>query len=217
MEKTIKGIRFTFIKSPKTRRLVCRIDRFFATGKVTVPYGVALSYAEKFAERVVGNESKKGRINDLRDGGTFVIRGENLPLRIIPGEQAFSFMKENGAAHILAPGQYSYDELRAFILSCYLKDLYKRLDERVPYWEEKTGLHAESWRIKDMVSCWGNCNHRTKTIKFSLRLCMQSDEFLDMVIIHELGHILYPNHAADFQKYMDVFFPGHRAVKRREG
>ncbi|MBU0671533.1 MAG: M48 family metallopeptidase [Candidatus Margulisbacteria bacterium] len=45
---------------------------------------------------------------------------------------------------------------------------------------------------------FGSCNHRTRIIRLSHRLAKMPDWVRDYVIIHELAHILVPNHSQAF-------------------
>ncbi|MEW6040261.1 MAG: SprT-like domain-containing protein [Elusimicrobiota bacterium] len=44
----------------------------------------------------------------------------------------------------------------------------------------------------------GSCNHRTKTIRISYRLKEMPDWVRNYVIIHELAHLIEPNHGENF-------------------
>ncbi len=45
---------------------------------------------------------------------------------------------------------------------------------------------------------FGSCNHRKKTIRISSRLSQMPDWVKDYVIIHEMAHIIHPNHSRSF-------------------
>ncbi|MFA6549391.1 MAG: M48 family metallopeptidase [Candidatus Margulisiibacteriota bacterium] len=47
-------------------------------------------------------------------------------------------------------------------------------------------------------SVFGICNYRTRTIRISHRLSAMPEWVRDYVIVHEMAHILEPNHSPDF-------------------
>ena len=87
------------------------------------------------------------------------------------------------------------------------RELKKRIEERLPYIEEVTGLKCSGWTVRDMKSRWGSCNISTHHLNFSLMLATRTDEELDYVILHELVHTIVPGHGADFYAIMDRHMP----------
>lgn len=92
--------------------------------------------------------------------------------------------------------------------------LKARIAGRLPAIEQRTGLHCNGWTVRDMHTRWGSCNTATHHINLSLMLATRSDEELDYVIIHELVHTLVPDHGADFKRYMDMFCPNWRQIRK---
>lgn len=106
------------------------------------------------------------------------------------------------------------DAVRFLAEKFYHRELNDRIRERLPVWEEKTGLETSSVTIRKMSSRWGSCTEKTRRIRLSLNLVKLPPQCLDMVIVHELGHILHPNHGAEFYLYMDTFYPDWKKVRR---
>ena len=53
-------------------------------------------------------------------------------------------------------------------------------------------------RIRKMSTRWGVCNTRDKIVTLNLELIKKHPKYLDYVIIHELSHLVHPNHSKDF-------------------
>lgn len=92
-------------------------------------------------------------------------------------------------------------------------DLKRRISERLPEIERRTGLRCNGWTVRDMHTRWGSCNTRTHHVNFSLMLATRSDQELDYVILHELVHTVVPGHGADFYALMDRFMPGWKQIR----
>lgn len=92
--------------------------------------------------------------------------------------------------------------------------LKRRIEERLPYIEEVTGLSCSGWTVRDMHTRWGSCNTRTHHINLSLMLATRSDAELDYVILHELVHTVVPDHGQDFYALMDRFMPGWKKIRK---
>ena len=93
----------------------------------------------------------------------------------------------------------------------YLK---RRIEARLPYIEEVTGLRCNGWTVRDMHTRWGSCNTKTHHINLSLMLATRSDAELDYVILHELVHTVVPNHGPDFYALMDRYMPGWKKLRK---
>jgi predicted metal-dependent hydrolase len=58
---------------------------------------------------------------------------------------------------------------------------------------------------------FGSCSHRTKTIRISHRLAEVPDWVRDYVIIHELAHVIEPNHGKSFWQLVSRYRLAERA------
>ncbi len=64
---------------------------------------------------------------------------------------------------------------------------------------------------KRMTSRFGGCNPKRRTIRLSERLKHMPEWVLDYVLIHEMAHLLYPNHSKAFWKKVYEYKYAERA------
>lgn len=57
----------------------------------------------------------------------------------------------------------------------------------------------------------GNCNYKNRTIRISHRLANMPEWVRDYVIVHELAHIVEPNHGEEFWKLVSRYELSERA------
>ena len=67
---------------------------------------------------------------------------------------------------------------------------------------------------KAMISRWGVCNVKAKSICFSVYLLLLPEWCAEHVVVHELCHLLEPSHNARFYTLMDRYFPRWREARR---
>ena len=84
-----------------------------------------------------------------------------------------------------------------------VKKLFKNntsiiLQEKLKFWSEKMSVSYTSYKVNDTSSKYGSCMPKTKRLFFSLRLVMLPEDILDLIVVHELSHIIHPNHSKDF-------------------
>ncbi len=67
---------------------------------------------------------------------------------------------------------------------------------------------------KYTISRWGSCNHTDKEINLSTRLLLAPRQILEYVIIHELAHLIEPNHSRRFWNIVKSIDPNYKAKKK---
>lgn len=82
-------------------------------------------------------------------------------------------------------------------------------------WSETMGVEYKGFRIKAMKSKWGSCNVRTHVLTFNLYLMNWPEECIEYVVVHELAHLLVPDHSADFYAVLDRYFPQWKECRRK--
>ena len=79
---------------------------------------------------------------------------------------------------------------------------------------KEMGVKPAVVSYKAMISRWGVCNVRDKSICFSVYLLLLPEWCVEHVVVHELCHLLEPSHNARFHALMDRFFPRWREARR---
>ncbi len=83
-------------------------------------------------------------------------------------------------------------------ISKVLADNYRPFFEsRLDYWAQVFPVDYKQLRIKYNHSNWGSCSTRGN-INLSTRLLLCPLPIIDYVMVHELAHIIHPNHSKQF-------------------
>ncbi len=96
----------------------------------------------------------------------------------------------------------------------HFRSLRDYLRDRLGYWAPRMGVQPSGFVIKAMTSKWGSCNVRTHRLTFNLNLCRWPDECIEYVVVHELAHLLVPNHSAAFYAVLDQYYPRWAECRR---
>ena len=67
---------------------------------------------------------------------------------------------------------------------------------------------------KPLISRWGQCDIKDKSLCFSIYLLLVPEWCIEQVVVHELCHLLDPSHNARFHALMDRYFPRWREVRK---
>lgn len=99
------------------------------------------------------------------------------------------------------------------------KQARQLLEEAVPpllkKWQPFLGVQAKEWRLRDMKTRWGSCNVREKRIWLNLQLANKAPECLEYVVVHELCHLLVPNHSKAFWNHVERALPDWRERRKK--
>ena len=68
--------------------------------------------------------------------------------------------------------------------------------------------------IRNMKTRWGVCNVKTKRVTLNLSLIKKDIKYLDYVIVHELSHLVYPNHSAYFWNVVSSIEPNYKKLRK---
>ena len=71
------------------------------------------------------------------------------------------------------------------------------LRQRIKTISSKVGIKFKSLKIKSYTGRWGSCDS-FGVICLNWKLIMLPIDVIDYVIIHELAHIIVPNHSKNF-------------------
>jgi predicted metal-dependent hydrolase len=77
-------------------------------------------------------------------------------------------------------------------------------------WEPIIEHKVPRWSIRRMKTKWGSCNRETGHIWFNLELAKKHPLCLEYIVVHEMTHLLEPNHGERYTNLMDTFLPNWR-------
>lgn len=107
------------------------------------------------------------------------------------------------------PGEWSEEQRLAAE-----RAIGEALPELLARWEPVVGRRPSHITLRLMTSRWGSCTPRTGRIRLNLQLGLMEPRFLEYVLVHEMTHLWESGHGAGFQRRMDDYLPGWRALRR---
>ncbi len=91
----------------------------------------------------------------------------------------------------------------------------ERFKPRFEYWQQRMQLRAGRVTFRLMSSRWGSCNHATRAISINVRLALYPEECTDYIIVHELAHLVHPDHSPRFWALVAEYIPGWKNLRRK--
>lgn len=81
-------------------------------------------------------------------------------------------------------------------------------------WEKSLGVTKKSLIVKKMKGKWGYCHTKNHDICLNLELIKKDIKFIEYVVLHELCHILVPNHGPNFKKLLNLHMPNWKQIDK---
>lgn len=223
MEINISGICME-VKKKKIKNMYLSVKppegRVVISAPISMPNKSIKRFAEERIEWVIEQRKKFERQSQKKErryisGESLYIWGRKYVLIVHEDGKRNSFMLYGESAILSIRGGSTTEQRGAFLREQYRSMLKEEVEKLLPKWEERTGLHCNSWRTKYMTTRWGTCNTVEKRLWFNVQLAEKPLECLEYVILHELAHTKVRGHGAAFVAIMDEYMPEWRNVKKR--
>lgn len=85
--------------------------------------------------------------------------------------------------------------------------LRTRLQILIDLWEPTLGVNVRAWDIKKLKTYWASVNESERLITFNEKLADMPDAFVEVIVVHELVHLLTDGHDKKFYTLMDRHVP----------
>jgi len=169
--------------------------------------------------------------SELKIPGTELSGGAEIRvIRSSRRKKSIGAYREQGAIVISVPARLSNSKVSAVIPELVEKILTKEAKERLT----DSQLHERSlyllgkylpefvitpasvtWR--SMNERWGSCTTVDRTIRISDRLNGAPEYVVDYLLVHELIHLMIPDHGVEFERLLARFESSDRASAYLEG
>ncbi len=148
-------------------------------------------------------------VSELADGATLPFMDEMLTLRLSRHTRAGVF-REGADLFLAADG----NDARALLTAWYRTQAAAHVPQRIACYADGVGRAPQRVHIRDQKTRWGSCSPRG-TISINWRLLLAPLEILDYVVVHELCHLLHPNHSPRFWREVERVLPHYLYLRRR--
>jgi len=136
-------------------------------------------------------------------GETLPYLGRNVAIIVEPGKVRSAQVRfDHWRFRITVPpdlnGEERYEAIRKPVVGWYRTRAADRLPEVVDRWRPRLGL-TDACRVlvRDQKTRWASCAP-DGTLRFNWRTMMLKPALIEYVVVHELAHLIHPNHSQDF-------------------
>lgn len=211
------------VEKKRIKHLYLRV-RSDGSVRLSAPKGVSDAAIQAFAASRIG--WIRCRLQQLEamppapryvDGDVLFLWGQAYPLRVLSAKSRCSAGLEDGVLTLYAGSASTSQERKSALQALYRAQLLAAIPSLRRSCEALVGACAAEVRVRDMRTRWGSCSVARRRIWLSLGLAEKPPACLRCVMIHELIHLIEPNHSPRFWALMDRFCPDWREIHRLLG
>ena len=80
---------------------------------------------------------------------------------------------------------------------------------------KKYGLNQPRVLVRKMKTLWGSCTPKKDKITLNEYLLKADIRCIQYVILHELAHLIYPNHSKEYYDFLTIHMPDWKERKKQ--
>lgn len=148
----------------------------------------------------------------FENGEHIRLLGEKLVLTEVESEVYFSPKISGGKLLVAVCGSEDRDyfvrQVQRFIVSLAEREIRLAMEK----YTKEMGLFPKKVTVKDLSASWGRCSSNGN-ISVNYKVVTYSRAHIGYVCIHELAHLVYMDHSADFWALVEKFCPDWKTLR----
>ena len=148
-------------------------------------------------------------------GETFYIQGRGLRLQVSQAQK--DAISSDGVYIFLEVKDINDVEKKRRIVTRFLdqecKTIFSEVMDALYPMVEKYGIEKPTLRIRAMETRWGSCLTKKRIITLNKRLLEAPRNCIEYVVMHELCHLIHPNHSKTFYAFLSMLMPDWKERK----
>ncbi len=159
------------------------------------------------------------RITNKREfisGESFSLFGRNLYLKVLEGGKVGTQLIDDYLITTVRAseiGDLRKSRIKTYLEQWYIHEAYQKLEEKVMRYSKIIRVSPREIKVRNYKTRWGSCDNKGR-LTFNFHLIKAPHEIVDYVVIHELCHMIQPNHSKFFWNEVARFDPSFKNHKK---
>lgn len=149
------------------------------------------------------------KVRELVGGESYLYLGRNYRLNFVESQDV-ALKIVNGYFSLRLSDKHDANEV---FKDYYRKKGMMKISERIKIYQQQMGVKFSSLKVMDLQNRWASYSSKTENLCFNWKCIMLPIDILDYVVVHELAHIKYANHSAEFWSEVDKIIPDYAKRK----
>ncbi len=145
-------------------------------------------------------------------GEVFLFLGNNYRLKIQEGHQVGVALLDQYLLTTVRKtdtGEKRKEKIEKYLEHWYRSRAREKLLEKVEHFSKLIGVCSKGLRVGNFKSKWGSCDSHSR-LAFNWNLIKAPHSIIDYIVIHELCHIIQPNHSKLFWREVEKYDPAYK-------
>lgn len=143
------------------------------------------------------------------NGEGFLYLGRTYRLKLVQHQEVPLLLKDGYFLLNTSAQSQLAAEPQEIFRDFYRTKGFKRIPERVAFYQPRIGVQHKGLRIMELGHRWASCSVNG-VLNFHWKCMMAPMTVLDYIVVHELSHILHPRHTNEFWEQVDKVLPDWR-------
>jgi len=187
--------------------------------RISAPFYMSIDNIRTFAISKIGwirkqqtrlRTQERETPRDFIDRESHYLWGKRYLLAVIEKNKVPSVTLEGNKILLQIRPKTNSDKRYEIVENWYREQLKAELPALIAKWEQHMKVKVNKFYVRKMKTRWGSCNPRKRTIRLNTDLARKPRTCLEYLVVHEMAHLLVPNHSTRFIALMDEFMPNWR-------
>ena len=162
------------------------------------------------------------RNKELVSGESFPYLGRHYRLKIQEGHQVGVCLSGGYLKATIRPteqGEQREARIQQYLHNWYRSRALEHLQEKANRYAQQIGVTPAGVSVRNFKSRWGSCDKKGEVV-FNWNIIKAPHAIADYVVVHELCHLIHPNHSKDFWQLVgrhDANYSEHRQWLKERG
>ena len=147
------------------------------------------------------------RPKELVSGESFPYLGRNYRLKVQEGHQVGVCLSGGYLKATIRPseqGEHLTLRIQQYLENWYRSRAHERLQEKTTRYAQFIGVAPAGVSVRNFKSRWGSCDKKGLVV-FNWNIIKAPHSVVDYVVVHELCHLIHPNHSKEFWQVVGRF------------
>lgn len=216
------------IRSNARRTSAISIDHQ-AKVSIYVPFRTTHPYIESFIRdkfdwihKCVDTARKNQAVISQRkfdEGGKFFFLGKMYPLCLKEKENKRTVVEFDGTKWTIFLSKEidrsdREKKIREKLIEWYRIQAQEIVGGRIFHYSRMIGVSPKVIAVRSQKRMWGCCHYNKQQIHINWQVVLAPLRVIDYVVVHELCHLVHPNHGQRFWKKVEKYMPDYKENKK---
>lgn len=109
--------------------------------------------------------------------------------------------------------EISNENIKKMLFKWYKRKSQSLIDSVISRYKSAIKREVAKITFREMTTKWGSCNYRFARISLNIALFSKPQICFEYVLLHELVHLVHPNHGEGFYAMLDSLMPQWQSAK----